>query len=176
MVSIFNIRYSMTRKGTTRKNNTKKNKGVIIPIDWNAEDAGYSVLTSKKMVQFANKNNLIQTYKPFTMEKTKLYLKAVTVNAWPNKPAWKDIGCKEINSWIKTTPCVIGKNIKMFVKLKGNKNHAGLGSYIYALVTGKITKEKHKIFVKELQILMKDRTVIIHNEDVDWFHLKSIVD
>jgi hypothetical protein len=37
-------------------------------------------------------------------------------------------------------------------------------------------KEKHKIFVKELQILMKDRDVIIHNEDVDWFHLKSIVD
>ena len=50
------------------------------------------------------------------MEKTKLYLKAVTVNAWPNKPAWKDIGCKEINSWIKTTPCVIGKNIKIIKK------------------------------------------------------------
>ena len=63
----------MKRKGTTRKN-----KGGVIPIDWNAEDDGYSVLTSKKMVQFANKNNLIQTYKPFTMEKTKLYLQSLT--------------------------------------------------------------------------------------------------
>jgi hypothetical protein len=63
----------------------------------------------------------------------------------------------------------------MFVKLKGTAKHAGLGSYIHALVTGKITKEKHKIFVKELMVLMKDREIIIHNEDVDWFHLKSIV-
>ena len=64
----------------------------------------------------------------------------------------------------------------MFVKLKGNTQHAGLGSYIHALVTGKINEEKHKLFVKELMILMKDRDVIIHNQDVDWFHLKSIVD
>ena len=158
---------------------TRKNKGtgVIIPIDWNTDDAGYSVLTSKKMIQFAlyNKNNLIQTYKPFKLDKTKLYLQAVSVNAWSSKPAWKNIECNQINSWIKTTPCNIGKNIKMFVKLKGNKTHAGLGSYIYALASGKITKEKHKIFVQELKILMKDRDVIIHNEDVDWFHLKSII-
>jgi hypothetical protein len=162
---IFLIDYSMTRK----------NKGATISIDWKSEDAGYSVLTSKKMVEFANKHNLIQTYKPFKMDKTKLYLKAVKVDAWPSKPTWKSIECNEINSWIKTTPCVIGKNIKMFVKLKGNAKHAGLGSYIHALVTGKITEEKHKIFVKELMVLMKDRDVIIHNEDVDWFHLKSIV-
>ena len=167
-----------TNNKTKTNTKTKKNVGFVMPIDWTSEDAGYSVLTSKKMVQFAlhNKHNLIQTYKPFTLGKTKLYLKAVSVQSWPSKPAWKNIECKEITSWIKTTPCVIGKNIKMFVKLKGNKQHAGLGSYIHALVTGKITEEKHKIFVKELIVLMKDRDVIIHNEDVDWFHLKSIVD
>ena len=167
---------SMTSKRITRKTITQKNK-LTISIDWTTEDAGYSVLTSKKMVEFAlkNKNNLIQTYKPFTLGKTKLYLNAVSVNTWPKKPTWKSIECKEINTWIKTTPCVIGKNIKMFVKLKGNAKHAGLGSYIHALVNGKITEENHKIFVKELMVLMKDREIIIHNEDVDWFHLKSVV-
>ncbi len=166
----------MTSKNITRKSMTNKNK-LTITIDWTAEDAGYSVLISKKMVDFAlkNKHNLIQTYKSFTLGKTKLYLKAVSVDTWPNKPAWKSIECNEINTWIKTTPCVIGKNIKMFVKLKGNAKHAGLGSYIHALVTGKITKKNHTIFVKELMVLMKDREIIIHNEDVDWFHLKSIV-
>ena len=155
---------------------TRKNKGGVFSIDWNAEDAGYSVLTSKKMIQFAlHKHNLIQTYKPFTLGKTKLYLQSVSVNTWPSQPAWKDIACKSINSWIKTTPCTVGKNIKMFVKLKGTKIHAGLGSYIHALVTGKITLEQHKIFVQELKNVMKDKEVIIHNEDVDWFHLKSMV-
>ena len=169
-------RKSMTRKSITHKSITQKNK-LTISIDWTTEDAGYSVLTSKKMIEFAlnNKHNLIQTYKPFKMDKTKLYLKAVKVDAWPSKKTWKSIECKEINSWIKTTPCVIGKNIVLLVKLKGNKTHAGLGSYIHALVTGKITEEKHKIFVKELMILMKDRDVIIHNEDVDWFHLKTVL-
>lgn len=166
---------NVTQKRMTQKNVTKKNK-LTISIDWTADDAGYSVLTSKKMVEFAlNNHNMIQTYKPFTMSKTKLYLKAVSIDAWPKKPTWKSIECKEINTWIKTTPCDIGKNIKMFVKLKGTKTHAGLGSYIHALVTGKITEEKHKIFVKELMVLMKDREIIIHNEDIDWFHLKSIV-
>jgi hypothetical protein len=155
---------------------TRKNKPFVFSIDWNSEDAGYSVLTSKKMIQFVlHKHNLIQTYKPFKLGKTKLYLQSVSVNTWPSQPTWKDIACRPINSWIKTTPCSIGKNIKMFVKLKGNKTHAGLGSYIHALITGKITLDQHKILVRELKELMKDREVIIHNEDVDWFHLKSIV-
>ena len=136
-------RKNITRKSITHKSITHKNK-LTISIDWTTEDAGYSVLTSKKMIEFAlnNKHNLIQTYKPFKMDKTKLYLKAVKVDAWPSKKTWKSIECKEINSWIKTTPCVIGKNIVLLVKLKGNKTHAGLGSYIHALVTGKITEEK----------------------------------
>jgi hypothetical protein len=155
---------------------TRKNKGFVINIDWKSEDAGYSVLTSKKMIRFAlyNKNNLIQTYKPFKLSKTKLYLRAVSVKTWPNTPTWDEINCKTINSWIKTTPCDIGSSTKMFLKLKGTKNHAGLGSYIYALTTGLITKEHHKFFVKELSRVMQNKYIWIHNEEVDWFHLKSI--
>ena len=75
---------------------TRKNNGFVINIDWKSEDAGYSVLTSKKMIRFAlyNKNNLIQTYKPFKLGKTKLYLRAVSVQTWPNTPTWDEINCK----------------------------------------------------------------------------------
>jgi hypothetical protein len=31
----------MTKKSMKRKGTTRKNKEFIIPIDWNAEDAGY---------------------------------------------------------------------------------------------------------------------------------------
>jgi hypothetical protein len=153
---------------------TRKNKGFVIDIDWKSEDAGYSVLTSKKMIRFALYNkNLIQTYKPFKLGKTKLYLRAISLQTWPNTPTWDEIQCTTVNSWIKTTPCDIGSHTKMFLKLKGTKRHAGLGSYIYALSTGKITKEKHKRFVQELMHVMQDKNISIHNEEVDWFHLKS---
>jgi hypothetical protein len=155
---------------------TRKNNGFVMNIDWKSEDAGYSVLTSKKMIRFAlyNKNNLIQTYKPFKLGKTKLYLRAISVQTWPNTPTWDEIKCTTVNSWIKTTPCDIGSSTKMFVKLKGTKRHAGLGSYIYALSIGQVTKEHHKLFVHELMRLMQDKNILIHNEEVDWFHLKGI--
>lgn len=70
-----------------------------------------------------------------------------------------------------STPCSIGQNRKMFVKYKSNEYVAGVAVYLLMVMSGEITLKKHKQFVSVMQRTM-DR-VIVHNEDVDWFHLKQ---
>ena len=156
---------------------TQKNKYCIFEIDWDAEDAGYSVLKSKKVIHFllknlANGNNMIQTVKPFTVHKTIIHLRAKKIKKWIHTPKW-DIGCTPYNGWIQSTPCEIGQNRKMFVKYKSNEYVAGFATYLLMLMVGEITLEMHKEFVSIMQRTMDH--VIIHNEDVDWFHLKQVI-
>lgn len=155
---------------------TQKNKYCIIDIDWDAYDAGYSVLKSKKMVDYVLKNlargnNMIQTVKPFTVHKTQLHLRAKQVKKWAVYPEWDKIGCRPNNDWIQSTPCTIGQNRKMFVKYRSNAHVAGFAIYILMVMVGEITLEMHKQFVKVMQSTMDH--VIVHNEEVDWLHFKQ---
>lgn len=54
-----------------------------------------------------------------------------------------------------------------------NENIAGFGVYLLQLLSGEITLEKHKEFIKILKKIMK-KLITIHNEDIKWFHLKCI--
>jgi UDP-galactopyranose mutase len=157
---------------------TKRLKTISIPIDFEAEDAGYSVLKSKRMVHFLldsvrQGNNLIQTVRPFTLHKTTLYLRSKPYKGW-NSPAWEDIQCEAPSSWLKKTPCKIGKNNKLFAKYKSNETVAGFAIYLWNIVSGEITEAMHKEWVKQLKSIVK-KEVVIHNEDVDWFHVKELV-
>ena len=192
---------SQTKKSQTKKSQMKKTKccndkilctmcnakclcntnKITISINWSAKDKGFSVLTSKRVMKFIlenikNGNNLIQTQdmKCFKVKgKTKLYLQAVKMKKWKITPKWDEIKCDKYNDWLKVTPCDIGRNLKLFVKYKSNVNVAGFGVYLIHLLTGEIDLEKHKQFVDALQKTMKNGDVFIHNEDVDWLHLKS---
>jgi hypothetical protein len=157
---------------------TKRMKTISIPIDFDAEDAGYSVLKSKRVVHFLldsirQGNNLIQTYKPFTLHKTSLCLRSKAFKEWTNRPAWEDIQCESASTWIKKTPCKIGKNNKVFVQYKSNETVAGFGIYLWMIVSGELTEAMHKEWVKALKSVIK-KEAIIHNEDVDWFHAKEL--
>jgi transposase len=158
---------------------TKRVKTISIPIDFDAEDAGYSVLKSKRMVHFLldsirSGNNLIQTYKPFTLHQTKLCLRSKPFKNWSNRPTWEEIQCESPTDWLKSTPCKIGKNNKLFVKYRSNEMVAGFGIYLWMIVSGELTEAMHKEWVKALKSIVK-KEVVIHNEDVDWFHAKELV-
>jgi hypothetical protein len=158
-----------------------QNNKINLVINWDSSDKGYSILTSSKMKRFLfsnilQNNNLIQTQfnKPFKVKgKTILHLQAVSIKKWKFSPNWDDIECVNYTDWIKGSPCDIGKTIKMFVKYKSNKDIGGFGSYLIQLFTGEVNLNKHKIFVKTLQKIMKNKLVYIDNEDVEWFHLKQ---
>lgn len=167
--------YKVTKKN---KNNNKIN----ISIDWNSNDKGYSVLTNKRVKKFLfenlkNGNNLIQTQhnKPFSVKgKTILHLQAVPFSNWKVKPKWNEIKCSVSSSWLKVAPCFKGKRTnKMFIKYESNEHVAGLSIYLLHLLSGEVTLDDHKLFVKTLKSVMKNNLVQIHNEDVHWFHLKQ---
>jgi len=156
---------------------TQKHRKFSIDIDWDAPDGGYAVLRSKRIAKFLFKSleqghNLIQTYKPFSTHKTKLFLRAKTFTQWPKTPTWNEILCVKDNGWLKSTPCRIGLNKKVFVKYKGNEYAAGFAIYLLMVITGEITETMHLEFVTVMKKTMTN--VIIHNEDVDWFHLKQV--
>lgn len=154
---------------------TRRVQRISIPIDFDSPDAGYASLQSLfpfLLKQIQKGNNLIQTYQPFTTHKTTLCLQAKRVTEWPTRLKWNDIKCRSHSDWLKMSPCDIGKE-KIFVKYKSNSHVAGFGVYLLMMMAGEITVEKHKEFVKLLQKTLK--RVIIHNEEVDWFHLKEYV-
>ena len=80
---------------------------------------------------------------------------------------------KNIIIFIKISPCKIGTVNKVFVKLKSNKQIGGFATYLRALQFGIIDKEKHIQFITALQKTFGINPIRIHNEDVDWFHLKQ---
>jgi hypothetical protein len=173
--------YNMKHHTKKRKYTNNSNK-ITISIDWDTPDKGFRVLTSKRVVKFLlenilHGNNLIQTQHMTSFKvtgKTKLYLQAVNIKKWKSTPTWNDIECNKYNNWLKASPCNIGNSLKLFVKYKSNENVAGFGVYLIQLLTGELDLKAHKQFVDALQQTLNKRDVYIHNEDVDWFHLKSV--
>jgi hypothetical protein len=154
---------------------TRRVNRISIPIDFDSTDAGYASLQSLfpfLLKQIQKGNNLLQTYQPFTTHKTTLCLQAKRFASWTVRTTWNEIQCKTYSDWLKVSPCDIGKHKKMFIKYKSNPYVGGFGIYLMMMMAGEITLEKHKEFVKLLQTFSK---VIIHNEEVDWFHLKEYV-
>lgn len=171
----------------TRKAHTNK---ISIDIDFSSGDGGYSVLRSDKVMRYLLKNikkgrNLIQTVpgKPFyAYKKTKLHLQAIKYDDYSMRPGWKEVLCKSHGKWLKSSPCKIGTRNKVFVKYKGVKNGnstqflnkgGGFAAYFSAILEGDIDEKKHMKFVNVLRKTMKKEPIVVHNMDVDWFHLKS---
>lgn len=170
------------KKSIISKTRSKRNSNrICITVDFSKKDKGYSDLLQPKLLSFIVRNikegnNLLQTQddKTFVVyKKNKLYLQSVPVKKWKQTPEWKDIECNEINEYMKATPCNIGTNTKLFYKVKSTPTIGGLASYIMGLSIGLIDEVAHKRFVQALQTTFKKRKVRIHNEDVDWFHLKE---
>jgi hypothetical protein len=182
-----------SKKASSKISNSlkiKPSQKISIPIDWDSRDHGYSALSSSKVYKFILKNlsegnNLIQTqhnksFKP--KGKTVLKLQAVKFKSWKLSPKWENnksgnfIQCKDFNEFIKTTPCNTGKKrSKIFLKFKSNKKVAGFGTYLLRIYSGDIDEKKHSQFVKAIKKTFKNSSVIIHNEDMDWFHMKALV-
>lgn len=163
---------------------TKSNRGgnkITITIDFQKKDKGYSDFLQPKLVSFIMRNiskgnNLLQTQpdKPFVVyKKNKLYLQCISVKKWNQTPEWDEIKCEKIDENMKATPCDIGTNTKLFYKVKSNRDIAGFATYIMGLHLGLIDETSHKQFVSALQKTFKKNNVRVHNEDVDWFHLKK---
>ena len=172
-----------SRKKNINKRKTIKirNNKISVSIDFTSTDFGYNDMLNKRLLNFVIENmkkgrNLVQTQdnKPFYItKKTKLHLQAVSVKSWKQYPSWNEIQCKKYNDFIKTSPCKIGTNTKIFVKLKSNEYFAGFSTYIMAIHLGIIDKKKHIDFVKSMKKIFKHNPIRVHNEDVDWFHLKK---
>ena len=188
---LFTIKQkNKTKKNKTKKNKTKYNNKLTIDIDFNAKDCGFSTLRSTKVISFLQNsikkgNNLIQTVpgKPFyANKKTKLYLQAIPFSNFTLTPEWNKVLCKSHGKWLKSSPCKIGTRKKVFVKYKGynlkGKSHflnqsSGFASYLYQILRGEIDEKKHIKFANVLRKTMKNDPIVIHNMDVNWFHLKS---
>uniref|UniRef100_A0A6C0KGH7 Uncharacterized protein n=1 Tax=viral metagenome TaxID=1070528 RepID=A0A6C0KGH7_9ZZZZ len=170
--------HKKTHKKTHKKRNNNK---LVINIDFTKDDYGFQDLQQSKLLSFMHNNikkgnNLIQTQdnKPFKVtEKNKLYLQAVPVKKWNTYPSWREIKCKSYNKFIKISPCTIGMNNKIFVKLRSNPLVGGLATYLMAIQLCIIDEKKHKSFIKALKYTFGKKYIYIHNTDVDWFHLKE---
>ena len=165
------------------RSNRKSNNRISITIDFQKKDKGYTDFLQPRLVSFlmrniAQGNNLVQTQegKPFVAyKKNKLFLQCVPVKKWKQTPQWDEIKCESIGTTMKATPCDIGRNTKLFYKTKSTTHVGGLGIYIMGLVLGFIKESDHREFVQALQKTFKKRPIRVHNEDVDWFHLKEAV-
>jgi hypothetical protein len=166
------------------------NNKLTVDIDFTSSDGGFNILRSDKVMQYLIKSikkgrNLIQTVpgKPFyAYKKTKLHLQAIKYDNYSMRPEWKEVLCKSRGKWLKSSPCKIGTRNKVFVKYKGVKNGnsthflnkgAGFAAYFSAILEGDIDEKKHMKFVNVLRKTMKKEPIVVHNMDVDWFHLKS---
>lgn len=175
------------------KNPTKPTK-ITIQLNWNSKDYGYSNLKTQRVFNFLikslhNKQNLVQTQnnKPFNVhlnEPSKLYLQSIKLKKWKKTPKWNmndngkeiHLKCTEILDWLKGSPCDFGKKRKkLFVKYKSNIYIAGFGTYLMRIFTGDIDEKTHIKFVKTIKKIFRDKPIIIHNEDVDWFHMKQSI-
>jgi len=179
----------MARTRKVRKSSLKRK--IKINIDWNSADSGFSSLYNNKVLEFVINNikdgyNLIQTQedKPFFCQgPSVMYLQAIKVPSWPQPLEWdktKDskkpfIQCSVFNDWIKISPCDIGNKSKIFVKFKSNPFIGGFATYLMSIFSGYITIDKHREFVKAVKQTFKNKPIYIHNQDVDWFHMKEYI-
>lgn len=176
-----------TKFNKIKTKNTKKqiNNYLILNINFNNKDRGYSILKSNKVKQFLfyninNGNNLIQTI-PNTYfhlyKNTKLSLRAIPYYQWIKPLKWSDIQCDNKHKDIKGSPCLnYNTHKKIFYKLKSNQQIAGFGIYLYNLMNNNITLKQHIEFIDNLKKIMNKDKVYIHNQEVDWFHIKSYTD
>ena len=169
---------------------------INIKINWNSKDCGYSSLKDRKVFNFlikslTRKQNLVQTQpnKPFYVNQnneTILSLQSIKHRKWKKTPKWNGDGnkcensgclqCSDLVDWLKGSPCSFGKKRKkLFVKYKSNIYIGGFGTYLMRLFTGDIDEKMHIKFVKTIKKLFRDKPIIIHNEDVDWFHMKQSI-
>jgi len=179
-----NHRKNIINSKTTKKQNNKNY--LILDINFNSKDRGYHILKSDKVKQFLlsnvkKGNNLIQTIPDtyfYLYKKTTLSLRAIPYYHWikPNLK-WNDIYCDIKDKNIKGTPCQLhNTHKKIFYKLKSNTKIAGFGIYLYHLIHNKITLKQHINFINHLKKIMNKDKVYIHNQEVDWFHIKSFTD
>ena len=158
------------------------NKYLSININFNTEDYGYKILTSKKVYNFILTNmkngyNFINSKNnsSFNLYKqTKIKLESSKLNKWKLNIDWDDIECKKYSDNIKGTPCKIGSREKIFMKIKSNEKIGGLGLYLLYLNLGIISKEEHIKFIKISKKIFGRKEIFNDNRDVDWFHLKSL--
>lgn len=199
------MRKTAKQKGSSKNTKTRKkgsppnphvadpSRKLSITVNWDAPDAGFADLRSKRVFRFLTKNlgagyNLIQTQQGshfFAHGKTNLRLQAIKVHEWPVKVKWweKDprrmdeidpLKCSSYNEWIKHSPCESGaKREKIFLKLKSNKFVGGFATYLWRLFSGEIDEKDHKVFVQALKSTFKKKPIFIHNTDVSWFHAKE---
>ena len=184
--------YFTKKKLKPHNNKTKKktiSNKIAIDINFSNKDAGFNILKSKKVIDFFKNNirkgrNLFQTIpgKPFVLnKKTTLYLQAIPFNKYKFSLKWEDIECKIHNKWLRGSYCKNNQRPKLFLKFRGDKNAKltdessahGFGSYFYNILNGNITFNNHVKFITVLKKIMKNNNVIVHNMEVDWFHLKS---
>ena len=127
-----------------------------------------------------NKNNLIQTSKPFKIDnETVLHLQAGNWTNWPQGgQEWKDIKCEECfakdNFKIKAGNCKKGRPNKLFVNLQSTKEIAGFGIYLDKLVNNEITKAQNNAFIHCLRETFGTNNIENDNRGVDWFHLVQV--
>jgi hypothetical protein len=132
---------------------------LLTPLDRAIRIFGYIVKGEKKGGRYSD----------FLQPRLVYFLQCVPVKKWD------EIKCESIGTTMKATPCDIGRNTKLFYKTKSTTHVGGLGIYIMGLVLGFIKESDHREFVQALQKTFKKRPIRVHNEDVDWFHLKESV-
>ena len=172
------VRKSHRKK--TLKKNTYVSK-ISIEVDFSKKDGGYEDLRNPRLMSFLMRNmkkgkNLIQTQpgKPFHCHgKTTLHLQAISVNSWPLKPTWKGVKCHKVNDFLKSSPCKLGSKDKVFVKLESNPHIGGMATYLLSINLGLVDIKKHLKFAKTLKKTFGKKPIQVHNEDVNWFHLKE---
>ena len=180
------------RKGKRQFTKTFCNSiGIFYPnkfaleVSWNNSTNVYNQLRNEQMKIFLdnnkkNKNNLIQTSKPFKIDnETVLHLQAGNWTNWPQGgQEWKDIKCEECfakdNFKIKAGNCKKGRPNKLFVNLQSTKEIAGFGIYLDKLVNNEITKAQNNAFIHCLRETFGTNNIENDNRGVDWFHLVQV--
>ena len=164
-------------------------RSFALDVDWTANDGDYAAFTDKRLRSWLYANllrdrNLVATdprAPSFRVDrKGTLHLRAKTYKTYKVRPTWRQVLCTPCgtkkNPWIKATPCWLSdgqSRKKLFVRLKSNGTIGGFGCYLLALWSGKVTREGHAEWVKQMRRTFGKKEVYCHNEDVHWFHVKE---
>lgn len=157
---------------------------LAISIDWSAPDGGYSALMVPAVRAWLLTNllagrNLVQTAPGTTFAAAgpcTMSLTAKEYAAWPLRPRWDELHCQPRGAWVRASPCTHpgGAPVRLFVRVHGTTFAAGFASYLLRLLMGDITAADHAFLARTMREALGPATpLIIHNEEVDWFHMKA---